>query len=169
VEHTFSSPSPRRLLALWIRHLALGALGLADKSTLVAREEKGPKIQVFGPLPAARARAHLDELVTLFVAGHSRALPFLPAVSHKYVHGLRIGTIKDGPKRPEDALNTAVSEYDRGEAEREPHAPLAFDQRLPPFDARFDEDALKIEDTDFHRLALGVYVPIFEALVEGRP
>jgi exodeoxyribonuclease V gamma subunit len=169
VEHTFSSPSPRRLLALWIRHLALGALGLTDKSTLVAREEKGPKIQVFGPLPAERARAHLAELVTLFVAGHSRALPFLPAVSHKYVHGLRIGTIKDGPKRPEDALNTAVSEYDRGEAEREPHAPLAFDQRLPPFDARFDEDALKIEETDFHRLALGIYVPVFEALVEGRP
>jgi exodeoxyribonuclease V gamma subunit len=169
VEHTFSSPSPRRLHARWIRHLALGALGLTDKSALVAREEKGPKIQVFGPLTAVRARAALDELVALFVAGQSRALPFLPGVSHKYVHGLRIGTLRDGPKRPEDALTTAVGEYDRGEAEREPHAPLAFDQRLPPFDAAFDADACRVEQTEFHRLALGIYEPMFEALVEGRP
>jgi hypothetical protein len=107
--------------------------------------------------------------VALFVAGQSRALPFLPGVSHKYVHGLRIGTLRDGPKRPEDALTTAVGEYDRGEAEREPHAPLAFDQRLPPFDAAFDADACRVEQTEFHRLALGIYEPMFEALVEGRP
>jgi exodeoxyribonuclease V gamma subunit len=168
VEHTFSSPSPRRLLALWIRHLALGATGIMEKSALVAREEKGPMIQVFGPLPADRARAQLTALVALFVAGQSRALPFLPGVSHKYVHGLRFGTKKDGPKRPEDALTTAVGEYDRGEAEREPHAPLAFDQRLPPFDARFDDDAVRVENTEFHRLATEIYEPVFEALVEGR-
>ena len=30
-----------------------------------------------------------------------------------------------------EALSSAVYEYDSGDAERDPHAPLAFDQRLP--------------------------------------
>lgn len=173
VVHTFSKPSARRLLELWIRHVALAAAGHALKSTLVSRDKDyrdnvRPRVQVLGALAADEARALLGELVRLFVAGQARALPFLPQVSHCYVLGIRRGTKTKGPKTPAEALNSAVYEYE-GVAERDPHAPLAFDQRLPPFDAAFDADERPLERTEFHALALGVYDPVLEHLVEGAP
>lgn len=173
VVHTFSKPSARRLLELWIRHVALAAAGHGVKSTLVSRDKDykdnvRPRVQVFGVLERDQARALLAELVTLFVSGQARPLPFLAQVSHCYLLGLRRGTKTKGPKTPAEALNSAVYEYD-GTAELDPHAPLAFDQRLPPFDALFDADERRLEDTEFHVLAARVYDPVFVHLVEGTP
>jgi exodeoxyribonuclease V gamma subunit len=169
VEHTFSKPSPRRLLALWIRHLGLAASGRVARSTLVARDEERPSVQVFGTLAPERARALLAELVELFVAGQTRPLPFLATVSHCYLLGIRRGTKTKGPKSPAEALNSAVYEYDGKEAERDPHAPLAFDRLLPPFDAEFDAERRPLEATAFHALAARVYDPLLAELVEGNP
>lgn len=173
VVHTFSKPSPRRLLELWIRHVALAASGHAVKSTLVSRDKDyrdnvRPRVQVFGALERERAAELLEELVTLFVAGQARPLPFLAQVSHCYLFGIRCGTKKKGPKTPAEALSSAVYEYE-GCVELDPHAPLAFDQRLPPFEPAFDRNERRLEDTEFHALAAKVYDPVFEHLLEGTP
>jgi exodeoxyribonuclease V gamma subunit len=168
VEHTFSKPSARRLLALWIRHLALAASGRVARSTLVARDEK-PSVQVLGPLAPETAKKLLAELTALFVAGLSRPLPFLASVSHCYLLGIRRGTKTKGPKTPADALNAAIYLYDSSEAERDGHAPLAFDRLLPPFDPEFDAERRSLEATEFHALAARVYDPVLAGLVEGSP
>ncbi|HSU41643.1 MAG TPA: hypothetical protein VLJ38_18825, partial [Polyangiaceae bacterium] len=169
VEHTFSKPSARRLLALWIRHLALAASGRVARSTLIAREDDKPSVQVLGTLAPETARRHLSELVALFVEGQSRPLPFLATVSHCYLLGIRRGSKTKGPKSPAEALNSAVYEYDGKESERDPHAPLAFDRLLPPFDAEYDAERRPLEATPFHTLAARVYDPLLAALVEGNP
>jgi exodeoxyribonuclease V gamma subunit len=167
VEHTFSKPSARRLLAAWIQHLGLSAAGRGASSTLVSRDEKQPRVQVFEALTAEEGRRLLGELVALFIEGQARALPFLPSVSQCYLLGIRRGTKTKGPKSPADALSSAVYEYDSKELERDPHAALAFDQRLPPFDAEFDAEEKPLERTEFHALAARVYDPLLEHLVEG--
>jgi exodeoxyribonuclease V gamma subunit len=169
VEHTFSRPSARRLLALWIRHVALAAGGRVARSTLVTREEERPSVQVLGPLAPEAAKRVLSELVELFVLGQTRPLAFLPVVSHTYLLGIRRGPKTKGPKSPAEALVGAVYEYDGRETERDPHAPLAFDGLLPPFDADFDADRRGLEATEFHALAARVYDPLLAALVEGNP
>jgi exodeoxyribonuclease V gamma subunit len=168
VEHTFSTPSARRLLALWIRHLVLAASERVARSTLVARDTR-PSVQVFEPIAPEHAKRLLGELVELFVAGQARALPFLPGVSHSYLLALRRGPKTKGPKSPRDALNSAVFKYDNEETTRDPHAPLAFDHLLPPFDAEFDADRRPLDATEFHALAARIYDPLFAALVEGSP
>ncbi len=169
VEHTFSKPSARRLLALWIRHLALAASGRVARSTLIAREDDKASVQVFGTLAPEAARRHLSELLALFVEGQSRPLPFLATVSHCYLLKLRRGSKTKGPKTPAEALNAAVYEYDGKESERDPHAPLAFDRLLPPFDAEYDAERRPLEATQFHTLAARVYDPLLAELVEGSP
>jgi hypothetical protein len=89
-------------------------------------------------------------------------------VSHCYVLGIRRGTKTKGPKTPAEALNSAVYEYESA-TELDPHAPLAFDQRLPPFDPAFDANERRVEATEFHALAARVYDPLFQHLVEGAP
>ncbi|HTQ03530.1 MAG TPA: exodeoxyribonuclease V subunit gamma [Polyangiaceae bacterium] len=172
VVHTFSKPSARRLLELWIRHVGLAAAGYGVKSTLVSRDEVrkvvGPNVQAFRVLEVAEARRLLAELVGCFVAGQARALPFLSTVSHSYLLGLRRGTKTKGPKTPAEALASSVSAYEDA-IEFDPHAPLAFDQRLPPFDAAFDADDKPLERTEFHELAARVYDPVLAHLVEGTP
>ena len=172
VEHTFSRRSATRLLALWIRHLGLAAMGSDARSTLVTRDEKKkpPSVQVLSPLDPNEAKERLDELVRLFIEGQARALPFLPKVSHGYLLGIRRGPKTKGPKSPEEALATAVSEYDSAvERESDQHSPLAFDQRLPPFDEQYDADARRVEDTEFHALAARVFDPVFAGILEGLP
>lgn len=172
IEHTFSQTSPKRLLSLWIRHLALCASGVATPSVLITRtKDKGPRLDVFRPLEASEATAYLAELVRWFGEGQTRPLRFLPVSSHCYATSLTRGTKKTGPKSPAEALAAARGEYDGkdgGEATREPHAPLAFDRSSPPFDPRFDAGERRLEETEFHALACGVFGPILSRVEEER-
>jgi hypothetical protein len=91
--------------------------------------------------------------------------------SYCYASALARGTKKAGPKSPAEALAAARGEYDGkdgGEATREPHAPLAFDRLSPPFDPRFDAGELRLEETEFHTLAYGVFGPILARVEEER-
>ena len=172
VEHTFSQSAPKRLLSLWIRHLALCASGVGEPSMLVTRvKDKGTRVDLYRPLAVSEARAYLDELVRLFIEGQARPLRFLPITSHAYASALGGAKKKGGPKKPADALVLARTEYDgkdRSEAVQEPHAPLAFDRRLPPFDDRFDARERELEHTEFHTLACAVFGPILSRVQEER-
>ena len=100
-----------------------------------------------------------------------RPLRFLPVSSYCYATSLSRGTKKAGPKSPVEALAAARNEYDGkdgGEATREPHAPLAFDRTSPPFDQRFDANERRLEETEFHALAVGVFGPILSRVEEER-
>jgi exodeoxyribonuclease V gamma subunit len=174
VEHTYAKASPKRTLSLWIRHLAQCAAGTNAASLLVTRSDKKDKlgafVQSFRPLAADEAQAYLDDLVALFLEGQLRPLRFMPLTSHCYAVALAKGTKKSGPKSPAEALVGARSEYDgdNSEASRDPHAPLAFDRRRPPFDADFDEGERRIEETEFHALACRVFGPVLARLQEER-
>jgi exodeoxyribonuclease V gamma subunit len=172
VEHTFSQTSAKRVLTLWIRHLAQCAAGVTEPSALVTHvKDKPPRVETFRPLERAEARAYLDDLVAHFVDGQLRPLRFMPLTSHAYALALAKVSAKSGPKTPFEALATAKAEYDgkeAGEAFRDPHAPLAFDRRRPPFDERYDEEESGLENTEFHRLACGVFGPILSRIAQEK-
>jgi hypothetical protein len=134
-------------------------------------KDKGPRVERARPLAASEARAFLEDLVTLFVEGQTRPLRFMPITSYGYAAALAKGTKRAGPKTPAEALVVARSEYDgkdSSEASRDPHAPLAFDRRPPPFDERYEANQLALEGTEFHALACRVFGPIFTRLEEER-
>ncbi len=183
VAQTYSMASPKRLLALWISHLALCAAGVPEPSMLVTRpkkdSKKGPVVEKLAALSAEQAKVHLEGLVRRFVEGQERPLRFMPKTSHIYAKAILAKAVlegnkkKGGPKSPTDALAAAKSEYDgrddSSEASRDPHAPLSFDRRQPPFDADYDAGERRLEATEFHLLACGVFGPIFERLSEEKP
>jgi len=172
VEHTFSQTSPKRVLTLWIRHLAQCAAGVPAPSALVTQvKDKPPRVETFRPLEASEARAYLEHLVSHFVKGQLRPLRFMPLTSHTYACALAKGSAKTGPKTPVEALAAARTDYDGkdgAEGLRDPHAPLAFDRRRPPFDDRYDTEESGLETTEFHALACGVFGPVLSRIAEER-
>jgi exodeoxyribonuclease V gamma subunit len=162
VTATYSRLKARRLLALWLCHLAAGALGSAAPSTLVGRDSKagstGACSVTLAPVAVEEARALLDELVGFYWLGQRRALPFVPAASETYARWVL------GGKPPDEALEKANAEY-KTEPEKgggyDAHAMRAFDQLMPPFDAAFERGERPLEATPFHELALAVCGPMF--------
>lgn len=164
VLYGYSSLGAKWQLDLWLRHLALSAAGLARKhSVRVGREEKKKRAGAvkLAPLPVAEAQQHLAGLVSLYLAGQSRPLPFLPDESLDYLE--RLHPEKEGATPPlaRTAIATVASSYERESVERDPHPQRAFDARLPPFDAEFDRGTRAAEDTEFHRLAGRVFASYF--------
>ena len=102
----YARVKPRNELALWLRHLAWMA-GVASPAAGVANDVAPMRpLQRAGrqtsrgepcpaqppasssPLPTAKARRELAELVALFHLGHERPLPLFPAASKTYVEQL---------------------------------------------------------------------------------
>jgi exodeoxyribonuclease V gamma subunit len=176
IEQSYSAPSAKRLLSLWLRHLAAAAMsGEQEASLLIEREKSESRksdkkkghlfvsIRELSPVSRQEALTQLNQLVFYFLEGQSRALPFLPNPSYAYAETLEKG------KPPREAVNKAMSAYggDR-DASFDPHSELLFDQRLPPFDAKFDAGEQGPEETEFHRLSLLVFSPLFAACQEHR-
>jgi hypothetical protein len=84
----------------------------------------------------------------------------LPAPSYDYV---RAWSSKGASE--ELALGKACDAYldDRAGAGAEPHAERVFGRLLPPFELAYEEGAKSLDETEFHRLAFG----IFEAAIAG--
>lgn len=156
VQHGYSSLGAKYQLELWIRHLALSASSANRphrSSVRVGRNKDKVGVVEFLPLGREQARAELTELVRLLYEGLCRPLPFLPGECHAYAEKVN----KRKPSR--EALAAAVTEYDGNDMSThalDPHPQRAFDDRLPPFDPAYDRGALRIEDTEFHALALRV-------------
>jgi exodeoxyribonuclease V gamma subunit len=163
VLYGYSSISAKWQLELWLRHLALCAAGIgtAESSVRVGRDEKKrAAVLKLVPLAPDVARRHLDALVTLYVEGQSRPLPFLPEESLDYAE--RVESEKEGAS-PRVAIANVAGAYEREGFARDPHPQRAFDARQPPFDAKFDLGERRVEDTEFHALAARVFAPYREA------
>jgi exodeoxyribonuclease V gamma subunit len=162
VEQCYSTAKAKRLLALWIRHLAACAGGAPAPSALIERG-KAPEVSVLPAVSAEFACQRLEELVELYLLGQVRALPFVPEASRAHAKTLLSG------KSGLEALARADAAYeeDPGEIGFDAHADLAFDHRVPPFDAGFDAGARVVEETEFHRLALVVFQPLLEHAEDG--
>ena len=120
----YARVKPKNELALWLRHLAWmagarngglpvhGQHDTASCSVLVGRrlEEAlpGTATCIFEPLPSAKARAELAELVALYHLGHEAPLPLFPAASKVYVEQLLKG---NGDADPSKALTKARDEF----------------------------------------------------------
>jgi exonuclease V gamma subunit len=150
---TYSDIKVRHGLPVWLRHVASCAHGQSARGVLVGRSSKKPfQVMAWRPVPEHDARKILSDLVSIYERGHERPLPFLPLTSEEYFQG-----------RPDlvRALELATSFFDSDESEsqRDPHAARAFSGLLPPFDLEFDARSKKLEQTEFHELALAVYEP----------
>lgn len=133
---------PRVLLRAWLPHLALQALGDARPAVMLTPD----KAWHFGALPAAHARACLQDLAELWREGHAHAPVFAPETA------LRLHTGSDAQKCQDawlgDARHAGESSYDGWRA--------AWRERLPEIEA--------------HRpLADRVWSPLLAALREGTP
>ena len=163
VEQCYAKAKAKRLVALWIRHLAACAGGSPGESVLIERDNKEAVVSVLPAVAAETARARLSELAELYLEGQARVVPFVPEPSAVYVRTLRAG------KSPLDALAKADSAYERdpGEIGFDAHADLAFDHRPPPFDAGYEARARLVGETEFHRVAELVFRPLFEHVTDG--
>jgi exodeoxyribonuclease V gamma subunit len=158
VEQCYSTAKAKRLLAVWIRHLAACAGGAPGPSTLIERSNKGPSVTVLPPVEVAMARKRLDELAELYLLGQTQALQFVPESSRAHAHTILCG------KSALEALAKADSVYEEDPSEPafDAHVDLAFDHRVPPFDAGYEAGARLVEETAFHQLALVVFRPLLE-------
>ncbi|HEY3498230.1 MAG TPA: exodeoxyribonuclease V subunit gamma [Polyangiaceae bacterium] len=162
VEQCYSRAKAKRLIALWIRHLAACAAGSPAPSVLIERD-KEPVVSVLPVVEQKLARERLAELAELYLDGQARVVPFVPEPSAAYVRALGAG------KSGLDALAKADATYERdpGEIGFDAHADLAFDHRPPPFDAGYEARARLVGETEFHRVALLVFEPLFAHVSDG--
>jgi exonuclease V gamma subunit len=158
----YSKLKPKREVEAWVRHLALCGEGQMLASVLIGRNKSKPGLALrkWEPMPAARARELLTELMQLYHQGQSRPLPFLPEVSYAYFAA---------PNKQKDAHQAAVDEYDQeGKDFKDPYPVRAFDGLLPPFDPAFEAGQVPLEGTEFHRLALRVFEPLVAGSTGGK-
>jgi exodeoxyribonuclease V gamma subunit len=154
VRHDFARVRPRRLLRLWVEHLALcwqGDKNDTRTSYMLGRAEKGPEVRFVRLVPVAEPGRHLDALVELFVRGRQAPLRFAPAASHAYAHAFRAG--KDS------AMKSAVTAFNE-EAKLRLHLGRVFGDGVPPF------GTTPTTGPSFESLALGVWGPLLDVLHE---
>jgi exodeoxyribonuclease V gamma subunit len=156
VRHTYSKLKSKYLLEGWIRHLALCAGSAAGERTVwIGRGKNGGAEAVeWRALSHDEAARDLGELVRLYHQGLERPLRFTPESSREYVDALGGG---------KDALREAVKAYDEGdhcETAYDPHLARAFSDMLPPFDPEVEAGRKRVEETEFHKVALAVYAPL---------
>lgn len=106
----------KRCLGDWIDYLALMATGaLPEEATLImagpSREDEAPEI-LQAHTTAGDARAHLDQLVSLYREGTSRPLPFLPDLADEFLQ--ERDKQMDKGKSEEEASEGALNELNKG-------------------------------------------------------
>jgi exodeoxyribonuclease V gamma subunit len=165
----FARVGSKQMLRLWIRHLCLcastDASEVSQKSVHIGRGKDGPKKTriCFGPID--NPKETLESLVTLFLFGSSRALPFFPKSSAAYATKMVTPTLKkDGTPRgdpPSDALRDARKAWNdtvRGnKVIIEGEWRNAAIQRLFGTEAPFDPGA-----SGFVEITLAVFRPLLE-------
>jgi len=177
VVHSYASLKAKYLLSLWIRHLALRAHGAdaPETSVIVTRQKDAPYwcATAFGYVDQGSARSVLSDLVEMWARGQSRPLLFFPATSQAYAEAYRKAVDKGQPEdRACAAARTKAASAWQGNAygpagERDDFfvarvfagtAPYSPDFALPGHDAAADQT--------FHDVALRVFGPMYDAMVE---
>ncbi|MDX2052345.1 MAG: exodeoxyribonuclease V subunit gamma [Polyangiaceae bacterium] len=133
VRRQFGRVKAKRELGVWIWHLALQcaeAGKLPRQSVLIGRgdaKSNMPKVCVFRPVRPERARAVLEDLVSLYRLGQQVPLPFFPDASKAYVttYHKRAGQehaaslALDAARDVFSGKGFGVDRADRGAAERD--------------------------------------------------
>jgi exodeoxyribonuclease V gamma subunit len=164
VQHSFGNRRAKRLLDVWIRHLALNCVageGHARRSIWIGRKDRGLARSVFEPLVEGADRL-LAQLVELYWIGQQRPLEFFPATSLEYAY--KLYRSQDDPDRAEverQALVNAGGAWSNswqpgGGESRNPAVARFFGGRRP-----FDEQG---DPLGFRALAQLVYDPLLDGL-----
>lgn len=139
-------------LFVWIEHLLYCTSqensGAAGHTRLIGLDEE----IVFTVIPAQQARAYLDDLVSLYLRGQTRPVPFFPATSQAWLE--KVDDEEKARKAAETAFYGGFMVH--GEIEN------AYIQRtFPELEPIFDEF------TDLSRLILGPMTDTIEVVSEG--
>ncbi|MBU1429404.1 exodeoxyribonuclease V subunit gamma [Myxococcota bacterium] len=110
---SFSRPQGRRILDLWVTHLALHVLGYQTNSHLIGRARGGPAHVWLSPLSEREALTHLEGLVQLYLEGQSWPLLFFPDTSSAYHQALR-GRADVASRRDAEARAQKMFVYEGG-------------------------------------------------------
>lgn len=163
VKHMYSTPGCKYLLESWTRHVAMCAVpGASAKTQLIGRAGASAAVVGFDALASDAARALLADMVELYRRGLERPLPFMPETSHKYFAGHQ--------KSAAAALDSAMQTYsgdEHAESLHDPHPGRAFSGLLPPFDPDFEAGKKRLDETDFHALAIALFGPLDAARAEA--
>lgn len=149
----------KRLLDLWIRHLALCcAPGPQRKSVLVCRNGKDGLDVVELPF-VPQAAAHLEELLQIYGTGQRQPLPFFPKASFAYAEARR-GDGQDARQALSEAKKLFFSQWNRpGEVE-----PIRECVRCA-----FGAEEAALQTAEFGSLAWKVFRPLVDVLSGAAP
>jgi exonuclease V gamma subunit len=161
----FGKQTARRMLSLWIEHLAL-CVELADfrGSLLVSRAEGDAEVAAVGlkAIGAAKAKKILGELICLNYLGQVFPLPFFPEAS--FLCASR--TEKELEKQSGDAFLSGLSYADKNWSKR-PDSVLQLYRDLNPLISGQPEECAASQQP-FCRLALHISRGISELVVDTR-
>ncbi|MBL4848705.1 MAG: exodeoxyribonuclease V subunit gamma [Planctomycetes bacterium] len=178
VLHHYASTKAKYTLTLWVRHLALHASGpaVSERSVVVTRQTKPPfyATKGFKPIDHERAGELLADLLALYSEGRRRPLLFFPETSLAYARSYQ-KTIK---KKTEDEARAAGrksagapwrgNSFQKIAGDRDDSFVARVFGEAPPFARDYELPGLEIgEGFTFHELALRVFEPLLDELVEG--
>jgi exodeoxyribonuclease V gamma subunit len=158
VAYGFYRIDGRRLLQLWIHHLALlaqDAPGYPQKSVLIGRKDRAACDKAVLGAVTGDVAAHLADLVDLYLAGTTQPLPLVPSVSHEYARALLSG-------KSEDAALLAASARMKQSSESTSPAFRTVFRGVEPTAGTLPGGL------DFHGVATRVFTPLLEAIRQGR-
>jgi len=164
VEATAGRIDPRRLLALWIRHLVLcchaehGSSKRGMRSILLGRSSGSePEVVAFGR-PGADPAKILSSLVDLYRLGCREPLRFFPATSHAWATG---SAHPRDPLACRNVYQAWAGAYNDRREESQPAVRLLFGNARPLDDLSPDDPR------SFAALAHAVYGPLLDALEDA--
>lgn len=166
---------PRRLLAAWVRALALRASGVLPDATAVLHGTSTPRDRPPSPatlrlVPSEDAAGALADLVALSREALASPLPLVEKTSFAFAEAMAksSGPWEDAPpetlrKARGKAEGAWSSEHERAEGD-DPALQLVFRDRAP-----FETDGGEGVSTAFVRLAERLWRPLLESRSEAKP
>lgn len=177
VAHYYSRTKAKYTLALWVRHLALHASEpeASWRSALVTRASKPPYYATKGypPLAYERARELLADLLAIYAEGRRRPLLFFPETSLAYANAYRKALARKGESEARALARKAAAGPWRGNSfqhiagDRDDAFVARVFGEARPFARDYELPGLEVgAGLSFHDLAVRVFEPLLEALIE---
>lgn len=171
VEISYGKVNAKRMVALWVNHLAVCALGLdIQESVLVGRgspqAEKEAEILRLSALSAEQSRRELEKLSRLAISGLRRPLRFFPDVSFAYFLAMeKASSTSADLEHISRALRKAREMFSSEAADL--HVVELYRGRDPIFSSQVsgEEDSLLHATANFRDLSDLIFAPFFAAQI----
>jgi exodeoxyribonuclease V gamma subunit len=149
----------KRLLDLWIRHLALCCAEQTPRHSVLVSRGNGNTFDIDVLSFAPQAAKHLEDLLQVYFQGQTRPLPFFPKASWAYAEALLApnGT-------PEKAMANARGEYHPAGGRPGEVEPIREYVRCA-----FGSEEAALQDEEFAHLAVRVFRPLLRQSRSGSP